>query len=66
MNDRIEIYNYKNKDDFEAFRNATVNNDELLKCFDDPDEDLDVSVNSQSNNQKVTQKNKNNNCLYVI
>ena len=30
---RIEIYNYKNEDDFQNFQSNTENNDELLKCF---------------------------------
>ena len=34
-NKREEIYNYKNKEDFENFRNVTEHNEELLKLFDD-------------------------------
>ena len=30
---RIEIYNYKNEDDFKNFQSNTETNEELLKCF---------------------------------
>ena len=42
--ERIEIYNYKNQEDFETFKNETENNVDLRFCFDDPDEDLNVSA----------------------
>ena len=42
--ERVEIYNYKNKDDFEKFREETSNNEELKMRFEDTDEDLNVSA----------------------
>ena len=39
--ERIEVYNYKNKDAFENFKEETENNLELINCFEDPNEDLD-------------------------
>ena len=42
--ERIEIYNYKNKEDFENFRRLTETNEELNTCFDDTNEDLNVSA----------------------
>ena len=44
-NERMEIYNYRKKDDFENFKVATEVNADLLNCFDDPDEDLNISAN---------------------
>ena len=43
--ERTEMYNYKNEEDFKAFKELTENNDELLHCFDDLEEDLNVSAN---------------------
>ena len=36
--DRVEIYNYRNKEDFEMFRNETEDNSELRECFQDKNE----------------------------
>ena len=41
--DRVEVYNYRNKDDFEEFKNVTENNKELRECFKDNNEDLETS-----------------------
>ena len=41
--ERIEIYNYRNKEDFETFRVETEDNVELRECFNDEDEDLEVA-----------------------
>ena len=43
--ERNEIYNYKNKEDFKMFIDATTNNNDLLHCFDDLNEDLEISAN---------------------
>ena len=42
-NERIEVYNYKNDNDFLKFKTITEDNDELKHCFDDPNEDAEVS-----------------------
>ena len=42
-NERIEIFNYKNNEDFCFFQSLTKENDELEHCFDDPLEDIEVS-----------------------
>ena len=42
--ERIEIYNYKNKEDFDKFQAKTEENEELIHCFDDPNEDIEVST----------------------
>ena len=34
-NQRKEIFNFRNKDDFQMFKNETEENPELLQCFDD-------------------------------
>ena len=41
---RIELFNYKNTSDFETFQELTETNHELLNCFDDEDEDLEISA----------------------
>ena len=41
--ERIEIYNYKNKEDFRIFINETEDNAELRDCFKDENEDLEKS-----------------------
>ena len=41
--ERIEIYNYKNKENFEQFQNETENNEELKNCFEDENEDIEAS-----------------------
>ena len=43
--DRIEIYNYKNKVDFERFVEETNNNSDLGSCFDDCREDINEACN---------------------
>ena len=40
---RIEIFNYKNNEDFVTFQTITENNEELKHCFDDPNEDIEKS-----------------------
>ena len=40
--ERIEIYNYKNKEDFEQFKIETENNPELRDCFKDENEDVET------------------------
>ena len=42
--DRIEIYNYKNKEDFERFKEETEHNLDLKNCFEETNEDLNVSA----------------------
>ena len=41
--ERVEIFNYKNSEDFEKFVQITNNNDDLNHCFDDEDEALENS-----------------------
>jgi len=41
--ERIEIFNYKNTEDFATFVHKTENSDELQHCFDDDNEDLETS-----------------------
>jgi hypothetical protein len=41
--ERIEIYNYKNKDDFENFQRVTEENADLDNCFND-EEDLNIAA----------------------
>ena len=41
---RLEIYNYRNKEDFEIFRNETEDNIELRKCFQDENEDIEIAA----------------------
>ena len=41
--ERIEIYNFNNKEDFMKFKAATENNDDLLQCFTDSTEDFNTS-----------------------
>ena len=41
--ERIEIYNYKNADNFKKFAETTENNKELDMCFEDDNEDLEES-----------------------
>ena len=41
--ERIEIYNFKRKEDFENFINETNHNSELIDCFNDSNEDLNKS-----------------------
>ena len=43
-NKREEIYNYKNKDDFQKFVKETENKKELVNCFDDTEEELEESA----------------------
>ena len=43
--DRVEIYNYKKKEEFEKFIQETNISLELLSCFDDKNEDLNKSCN---------------------
>ena len=43
--DRLEIYNFKKKDDFEKFVQETSFNPALLNCFEDADEDLNKACN---------------------
>ena len=38
---RVEIYNYKNNDNFEKFVLLTTENKDLKHCFDDEEEDLE-------------------------
>ena len=40
---RTEIYNFKKKDDFKIFQVETSNNEELRACFNDENDDLEVS-----------------------
>ena len=40
---RTEIYNFKKKDDFTIFQVETSNNEELRACFNDENDDLEVS-----------------------
>ena len=61
-NKREEIYNYKNEEDFENFRNVTEHNEELLKLFDEPDEDPEETANkwlSEVNKIMLYLKEKN-------
>ena len=53
-NKREEIYNYKNEDDSKKFKDITENNQELMTCFDDPNEDID-----QSASRWISEVNKN-------
>ena len=41
--ERIEIFNYRNNEDFSKFQILTNENEELEHCFDDTNEDLEVS-----------------------
>ena len=41
--ERIEVYNYKNKDDFEKFKEMTNENQELRNCFDGDEEDANTA-----------------------
>ena len=43
--ERNEIYKYKKKEDFKMCIDATTNNNDLLHCFDDLNEDLETSAN---------------------
>ena len=43
--ERTELYNFKKKDDFDNFKEATRDNQALRTCFDDPDEDLNTACN---------------------
>ena len=43
--DRIEIYNYKKKEDFEKYVNETNDNIDLRKCLKDINEDLNIACN---------------------
>ena len=43
--DRIEIYNYNNKEDFERFIEETDDNEDLRNCFNDRQEDINVACN---------------------
>ena len=42
--DRIEIYNYGSKEDFETFISETDNNEELKNCFQDENGDLELAL----------------------
>ena len=42
--ERMEIYNYKNKEDFMKFQKETEDNESLRECFNDETEDLDVAA----------------------
>ena len=41
--DRIEIFNYKNSDDFLKFKTLSNENYELKHCFDDDIENIEES-----------------------
>ena len=41
--DRIEIFNYKNNEDFAIFQSITEKNQELDVCFDETNEDIEKS-----------------------
>ena len=41
--ERIEIFNYKNNEDFATFKSITENNEELDACFDEANEDIEKS-----------------------
>jgi hypothetical protein len=43
--ERNEIYNYKNKDDFENFKEMTSDNSALRNCFNEDEEDLNTACN---------------------
>ena len=43
--ERMEIYDYNNKESFKMFQAETENNEELLKCFYDKTEDFNTSSN---------------------
>ena len=44
--DRIEIYNYNNKEDFERFIEETNDNEDLRNCFNDSQENINVACNN--------------------
>ena len=41
--DRIEIFNFKNDEDFATFKSLTENNEELDVCFNEANEDIEKS-----------------------
>jgi hypothetical protein len=41
--ERIQVFNYKNRENFEKFVHLTEDNHALLHCFDEEDEDLEKS-----------------------
>ena len=41
--DRIEVFDYKNTADFEVFVSLTNNNEALRTCFDNEEEDIEIS-----------------------
>ena len=43
--ERVEVYNFKNEEDFENFVKETNNNQALRTCFDNDEEDFDKSCN---------------------
>ena len=43
--DRIEVYNYKKKEDFQKFVDVTDVNPDLKLCFEDDDEDFNEACN---------------------
>ena len=40
IEERIEVYNYKNKDDFDNFVRETNDSQELRSCFENEEEDI--------------------------
>ena len=40
----MEIYNYKNKDDFKKFKEETEENNELIDIFEDDSADLEIAA----------------------
>ena len=42
---REEVYDFQNKANFDKFVEATTSNNDLETCFDNPDEDIEISSN---------------------
>ena len=55
--ERIEVYDYKNVDNFKKFVQSTNDNDDLKHCFDDCNEDLEKSSKRWLKTMKNTIKN---------
>ena len=55
--ERVEIYNYSDKEDFDSLINMTTNNKQLETIFDNPDDDLEVASKKWLNALKNIIKN---------
>ena len=56
-NDRIEIFNYENNEDFAIFQSITEKNQELDVCFDETNEDIGKIIATVVKNCQETYKN---------